>query len=913
MNLLKKANKQFSDKDYDAAYRSYQSALVAMPELSRIINFNIELLRRRGYVPNVNRPSALRSSDVVAELGAPRKLPINVLIITWDVGHNCLGRSYMLAEVVQRVARHTLLVGFQFPKYGKSIWEPVRAGQLPVVSLPGSNLPEFYGSLERIASRIKPDIVIACKPRLPSVALGLAIKEKWGCPLIIDVDDHELSFFKNQSALNLDELASMPESSASGDLEPYAEVWTRLTQSLCDSADEIIVSNVALQKEFGGTIVPHVRDEVKFDPAQYNKFEIRRRHGVSDDTKLVLFFGTPRLHKGVDTLARAVSQIVDSRFKLMIVGTAPDRSIYSTLDKLAKGRIVYLPNQPFSAIPEILAMADVVCLPQDQEHAISKFQLPAKAIDAVAMGVPLLVTNTLPLRQLVDDQVAELVSIDDIPAALERLAGREQDVETWRTNVRDRFLRRYSYAAAARQMHDLIKRCLSRGALRKGESYGRLQAVMERALGQPLARKSEAKKTGVDIVLFWKQNDTRLYGRRHDMVIKYLASRPDVRKVIVFDAPISEHDLLLRQQSRSEASQHRWIYTGTYEKLLGKHDSEKVSYNVFAYPPGKYRNNESDNQKPHIHDGYLPYVAEVLRREEVNPGESIFWMYPKNYSTCDLIDHFKPAKVVVDVVDDHRAWPGISAEEHHRLTENYRGTLAKADMAFVNCEPMVGAMSEFYSNIRLVPNGCDASPPKTEPTHNSEFDAFKAWEGRTIGFVGNLEKKIDISLLEKIAERFSDCQIVLIGSTHANPDVLQLKRYGNVRFAGVVPYQEIGAWVSKFDVGIIPHLNLEMTQHMNPLKLYVYLSWKVPVVSTEIFNIDRSAGLVRVAGTHEEFLENISTTLSSEIDSSAHIDGYVARNSWESRFEGHVDELISSLPRYALKSERVELGLRTTN
>nr|WP_082664703.1 glycosyltransferase family 4 protein [Burkholderia ambifaria] len=570
MDFLKKANKEFFDKDYEAAYRSYQAALTAMPELSRIINFNIELMRRRGFSVNSNRSEYVKKSVVATDLGIPRKLPITVLVITWDVGHNCLGRSYMLAEVVQKIARQTLLIGFQFPKYGNDIWEPVRSGDLPVVSLPGSNLPEFYESLDRISARIKPDVVIACKPRLPSVALGMAIKEKWGCPLIFDIDDHELSFFKNQNALSLDELAAMSKGSASSVTEPYAELWTRLTQTLCDSADEIIVSNVALQNEFGGVIIPHVRDETKFDPAQYDKLEIRRRYRVSEDARIVLFFGTPRLHKGVDTLARAISQISDSRFQLMIVGAAPDRSIYSTLDKLAKGRIIYLPNQPFSAIPEILAMADVVCLPQDEGHAISKFQLPAKAIDAVAMGVPLLVSNTVPLRQLVDDKVAELVNSTDIPAALQRLAGREQDVEKWRSDVRDRFLRRYSYAAAARQMHDMIKRCLSRGAVRRGVSFSRLQGVMEYALGQSLAPQAKAQKSGVDIILFWKQNDTRLYGRRHDMVIKYLASRSDIRKIVVFDAPISEHDLVQRQTSRSEASQHRWIYTGTYEKIMGK-------------------------------------------------------------------------------------------------------------------------------------------------------------------------------------------------------------------------------------------------------------------------------------------------------------------------------------------------------
>lgn len=895
VSLLRKANAEFVRKNYGAAYQTYQQALVAMPELASVINFNIELMRRRGYV---FKPDQLEKKETSRQIAAPaslRKLPITVLIITWDVGHNCLGRSYMLAEVVQRIARHSLLVGFQFPRYGNSVWEPVRESELPVVTLPGSNLPEFYESLQNIASRIKPDVVIACKPRLPSVALGMMIKEKWGCPLIVDVDDHELSFFKDQSELSLDQLTSMHAGAAADSIEPYAEVWTRFTHSLCKSADEIIVSNIALHCEFGGTIVPHVRDETKFDPEKYDKHEIRRRYGVPDDAKLVLFFGTPRLHKGIDTLARAVSQIDDPDFRLLLVGTAPDRSIYKTLDALAPGRIIYLPNQPFAAIPEILAMADVVCLPQDEEHAISKFQLPAKAIDAVAMGVPLLVSNTLPLRQLVDDQVAEHVTAADIPAALQRLAGRKELIEQWQKDVRGRFLRRYSYAAAAEQMRELIQHCLSRDILNGTANSAKVHAAMHHVLGRTLTPTVKIPRAGADIVLFWKQNDTRLYGRRHDMVIKYLASRPDVRKIVVFDAPVSEHDLIQHQQSRNEASQHRRIYVGTYEKLFGKHDLEKVSYNVFVYPPGKYRTNDVDSHRPHLHDGYFDYVESVLAREGVIASESAFWIYPKNYAGPALIEHFKPAKIVVDVVDDHRAWPGISVEERRRLTDNYATTLSKADIAFVNCVPMVDAMKPFCPEIRLVPNGCDANPPKAEPVHNKEFDAFKAWKGKTIGFVGNLEKKIDIPLLEKIAHKFPDCQLVLVGSTHSNPQVLQLKQYPNVRFAGVVPYEEVGAWVSRFDVGLIPHLNLEMTQHMNPLKFYVYLAWQVPVISTEIFNVDRAAHLLRVARSHEEFLEHISAVLQQPRGVPAAATHYVEENSWERRFGTHVDELIESL------------------
>lgn len=822
------------------------------------------------------------------------KLPITALIITWDVGHNPLGRSYMLAEVLQRVVRHSLLIGFQFPRYGNTIWEPVREGGIPVITLPGGNLPEFYDSLQKISARIKPDIVIACKPRLPSVALGMMIKEKWGCPLIIDIDDHELSFFNDPSELSLKQISSMSAGAASKYVEPYSEFWTRLSQNICKSADEIIVSNIALKKEFGGTIVPHVRDESTFDPSKFDKTEVRERHGVPKDAKILLFFGTPRVHKGIDALARAVNELSDTSFRLLVVGTAPDRRVTANLDKLAPGKIIYLPNQPFSAIPEILAIADVVCLPQDEGHSVSKFQLPAKAIDAVAMSIPLLVSNTPPLMQLVDDRVAQLVDVDNISSALEKLARSPLKIEQWKKHVRGKFLERYSYASAALVLHDLIKRTLSQKPRNSVFNTAKLVEASRHVLGLPPVFLTSQKSIGVDIVLFWKQNDTGLYGRRHDMLIKYLASRSDVRRVVVFDAPISEHDLVKMQHSNKVANQDRWIYVSTYEKMLGASDSEKISYNVFVYPPGKYRNRDADTAKPHLCDGYIPYVSDVLIREGVNTDKAVFWFYPKNYLAPALIQHFRPAKVVVDVVDDHRAWPNLSEEEKIKLTRNYCETLGCADMVFANCTSVVESMSEFFSPIRLVQNGCEDHSYLDRP---NELEKYNTSSRKKIIYVGNLEKKIDLPLIEKLALSFDGCDILLIGSTHANPEVLSLARHSNIKFVGVVPYSEIGSWLSQADVAIVPHVNNEMTRNMNPLKLYVYLSWGVPVVSTEIFNIDSSSSFIKIARNHDEFLELVKQTLANSSFDIATLQDYIHENSWEARFGSHVDELIALMKK----------------
>lgn len=821
-----------------------------------------------------------------------RKLPLTALVITWDVGHNPLGRSYMLAEVLDRVVRNVVIAGFQFPRYGTAIWEPVREGRLPVIALPGRNFPEFAEALEDLSQRIRPDVVVACKSRLPSVQLGLLIKEKLGCPLILDIDDHEMSFFKGANEVSLEQLAAMPDGAAAAEVEPYSALWTGLAQHLRRYADELLVSNVELHREFGGTIVPHVRDERLFDRSLHDRDAARDLYGVPRDVRVLLFFGTPREHKGINVLAEAVGEEDNRDAVLVVVGEATDKRVIATLDKLAKGRVIYLPNQPFTAIPGIVAMADVVCLPQDEGSPIARYQLPAKAIDAIGMGVPLLATRTPPMAQLIDDGVAVAVNRHDVAMQFKSIAGNRAFQREWAARVRKVFLDRYSYAAAARQMRGVITRAL-RVERKPLDGFRVVLEHQRRVLGMGPAQGSRRPRgDGIDIVVFWKQNDTGLYGRRSDMTIRYLAQRSDVRRVLVLDAPISEHDLLVRRDADSRYSHDRLIYQSTYAKLLGQMDAGKVRHDVFVYPPGRYATHPSHTGRPSLSGAYHEYLQGAMQRAGIDPSEAIFWIYPKNFLATGLIEFFNPWKVVVDVVDDHRAWPGVSNEESNRLTKNYRELLSCADMAFANCEPVVEAMREFLPAIRLVPNGCDEQMGSAAAPDTDLFREYMKSTRPRIGFVGNLEKKIDIELIGKLADAYPDVEVVLLGSTHANPDVLELKRHPNVLLLGVVPYQQVGAWVSRFDVGIIPHLDMDLTRSMNPLKLFVYLSCQVPVVSTEIYNIDRNSPLLRVADSHDTFIAHVGDLLRAGKPNPAIFERYVRDNSWAARFRSHVDELL---------------------
>ncbi|MDO8300927.1 glycosyltransferase, partial [Lacisediminimonas sp.] len=823
------------------------------------------------------------------------RLPLTVLVLSWDVGHNPVGRSYMLAEVLNRVVRNVVLAGFGFERYGSQVWEPVRDARLPVIRMPASDTAGLLTQVDRIAQRVKPDIVIACKPRMPSLQLAAAIKHRTGCPLILDIDDHELAFFNGAQELSLAGLSALPAADPASEASlPFGRLWTSVAQHMRRFADEILVSNVALHRQFGGTVLPHVRDETVFDPALYSRQLSRLEYGIAPQAKVILFFGTPRLHKGIDALAVATSKLHDPAWRLVIVGSSTDRSVTNGIEKLAPGRVSWLPNQPFDAIARVLAMADVVCLPQDESHPVSHYQLPAKAIDAIGMGVPLLVTGTAPLMQLVHDGVAIAVERDQLAQAIERAVDASGQ---WARQVRPAFLAHYSHDAAARTLRTVLKRVLDHADPMRTDDLPALVRQQRRLLGLPgsAAPRRPPAGRGRDVVMFWKQNDSGIYGRRVDMVARYLASRSDVRRVLLIDAPISEHDLLRLRDAGGAATQDRLIYTRSYEKQFGLRDDGKLSCHVFIYQPGTWRTGTVDNGRAPLTEGYTAWLAQLFDREKVDPSKSIFWIYPRNYHAPALLQRFRPYRTVVDIVDDHRAWPGVSSEEKARLSDNYRDTLARADMAFVNCASMQQEMAQWFDGLRLVPNGCDLSMPAGVPVGSPCFDALRRHAGKVIGYVGNLESKIDLVLLKKIALRFPECKLALLGSTHANPAVLELQDQPNVLLPGIVPYDLLAAWMERFDVGIIPHLDTPLTRSMNPLKLYVYLAHRLPVVSSCVSNVDASAPCVTIGASHEDFLARLQHVLDSGRVAGAKQDAYIRSNSWAARLAPHVDLLLEPL------------------
>jgi len=329
---------------------------------------------------------------------------VKISILTPDVSHNCLGRAYLLAKVLQR--RYQVeIVG---PAFQGKIWEPL-AGQdeVKIQVVPG--YPLFYKGISQmraIRKNITGDVIYASKPLLTSYGVGLAEKFFHQKPLVLDVDDWQMGFQKE----------ALKRSSLMGQLRRFilstlrfsspGSYWNSLLgERLVALADEITVSNGFLKAKFGGIIVPHGRDCDVLNPERFDKKILRTKLRICKGKKVVSFIGTPMPYKGVEDLVDAINLLQDRRILLMLVGLK-DNSYCSMLReviarKLREDQVRLFGLEPFRNLPEFLAISDLVVIPQRKNPA-TVGQVPAKVFDAMAMSKPIIATGVSDLPEILD-------------------------------------------------------------------------------------------------------------------------------------------------------------------------------------------------------------------------------------------------------------------------------------------------------------------------------------------------------------------------------------------------------------------------------------------------------------------------------------------------------------------------------
>ncbi|MEH2081895.1 MAG: glycosyltransferase family 4 protein [Nostoc sp.] len=382
-----------------------------------------------------------------------KKLKVSILTPNFSKGG--IDRAYLLSQIFKKLNYEVEVLGFLF---GKNIY-PEPPSDLAIFCLPGCDYPQLFGSVRQILNKIDGDIICAVKPKPTSYGVALINKIRSHRPVILDIDDWELSWYGGdewQYRPNLKQLARELLKKEGALRNPNHPLYLKWMESLINHADAITADTQFLLNRFGGVYIPNGKDTCLFDPQKYDPQISRQKYGLAE-YRILMFPGAPRPHKGLEDVLIALDQLQESDFRLVIVGGNPYDNYDEQLIERWGQWIIMLPQTSIEQMPEVVAAAHIVVVPQ-RDTSVARAQFPIKLMDGMAMAKPVLATRVGDIPEILNE-VGYLVD----PASPEQIAEQIklifQDLETANEigkKARYRCLEKYSVEKMASTMESVI-------------------------------------------------------------------------------------------------------------------------------------------------------------------------------------------------------------------------------------------------------------------------------------------------------------------------------------------------------------------------------------------------------------------------------------------------------------------------
>jgi glycosyltransferase involved in cell wall biosynthesis len=386
---------------------------------------------------------------------------VKVTILVPHLASNGIARAWILARLLERhyevEAVGPLRPGESvFPWFTEYPWVPVYADTMA-------------GAMRAMARRITGDVVLAYCVSMTSFGAALMAKARRRLPLVLDLPEWEVHDHYKWAAGPRRAAMIARNLVGAGWGQPHSFKWRYVLDHLTGLADARTVCCRFLADRYGGVVIPQGPDPEQFDPSRYDKAAIRRKWGIPPDATVLFFGGNPQSNKGLEETIAALKTLGQRvKARLVIVGRDGSHPYTRKLLELGGEQVMALGPQPFTLMPEFLATADIVAVPQNTEPK-SRGYIPCKMYEAMAMEVPVISSRMCDIPEILDG-CGYVVPPDDSSAlqkTIEHVLTHPEEARTMGRLARRRVVERYCWDVMDRLLHQVIESVAPRPAARR--------------------------------------------------------------------------------------------------------------------------------------------------------------------------------------------------------------------------------------------------------------------------------------------------------------------------------------------------------------------------------------------------------------------------------------------------------------
>lgn len=259
---------------------------------------------------------------------------------------------------------------------------------------------------------------------------------------------------------------------------------------------------------------------------------------------------------------------------------------------------------------------------------------------------------------------------------------------------------------------------------------------------------------------------------------------------------------------------------------------------------------------PGFHDDQLPVLKALLRAEFAQRGiaRPVTWLYTP--LALPLVDDLAPRLLVYDCMDDLASFRLAPPQ----LREREAALMKRASLVFTGGPSLYEARVGRHPSVHCLPSSVDVAhfaPGHRVPGSGEDAAAAAlqpAGPGPRLGYYGVIDERMDLALVDELARRRPDWQIVMVGPV-VKIDPAALPSRPNLHWRGMQPYERLPYLLAGWDLCLLPFALNEATRFISPTKTLEYLAGEKPVVSTGVQDVVTLYGhVVAVADGAEAFI-----------------------------------------------------------
>lgn len=315
--------------------------------------------------------------------------------------------------------------------------------------------------------------------------------------------------------------------------------------------------------------------------------------------------------------------------------------------------------------------------------------------------------------------------------------------------------------------------------------------------------------------------------------------------------------------------------------------------------------------KPHtpvaasgFHDEQLPHLIKLMQQFVVLEEEHIAWFYTP--MALPLLQELQPSLVIYDCMDELAAFKNPPKQ----MLQRENALLRIADLVFTGGPSLYRAKRARHPNVHCFPSSVDIVHFEQARDRSSHHPAHEDIPGPRLGYYGVIDERIDLELIDRLAEAHPQWQIVLVGPV-AKISRSALPRRHNIHYLGQQPYKALPHFLAGWNVCLLPFALNESTRFISPTKTLEYMAVELPIVSTPVADVVELYGeVVSIADTPQAFIracENaLLTTPEDNTQTIMRMREMVSATSWNTTAE-KMHELMQVA---ALQNEGSKRGIR---